>query len=306
MRGEIRYIAVSLLSTLLFGASFPFVVHAIEAYGAGSVLSSVYGVAAVMTLVFVATRYGIASATSISLSAEFFTRAVLFVGQVVPLYVALQIVDRAFLGGVFLCFFLWPALALFYVKWLTNVKVAREMSLFVAASFMVLALGFEFFEQAVLGLRSAGNVLAYLLALVAANSCSLYAAVTRRFGHKGKGNAMTPVLCLLVAICGLAMSAGNPEHTAFVFSWPLMLVGVATGIAHVLWDTSVRRGNALLASVLASFSPWVAIFCASVLVGVGLVEHLEECLLLLLLAWISIALVLVPLRSAKANEPRLR
>ena len=293
MRAEIRYTAVSLLSTLLFGASFPFVVHAIEAYGAGSVLSSVYGVAAVMTLVFVATRYGIASAASISLSAEFFTRAVLFVGQVVPLYVALEIVDRAFLGGVFLCFFIWPALALFYVKWLTNVRVAREMALFVAASFMVLALGFEFFEQGCMGRPSAGSVLAYGLALVAANSCALYAAVTRRFGYKGRGNAMTPSLCLLVAFCGLAMSAGNQDLHAFVFFWPLILVGVATGIAHVLWDTSVRRGNALLAAVVASLTPWIAIFCASVCIGVALVEHLEECALLVSLAGISTAIAVV-------------
>lgn len=297
MSGSTRYTVLSLLSVLLVGSSFPVVVHSIEACGAGSVLTSVYGVAALVTFVFVAWRHGFSSALSVPLSAEIFTRAVLFLGQSVPLYVALEVVDRGFLGGVFLCFFLWPVFALFYVKWLTNVKVARELTLFLGATFMILALGVEFFEQAVVGLAMPRNITAYILALIAANSCALYVAVTRRFGSKGKGEAMTPVFCLLAAMSGVALTIGNPDRHVFVSSGSLVLVGGAIGAAQVLWDASVRRGNAFVASVIACCTPWIAILSASFFMGIGLVDNIYECGSLLGLAMMAMASIVMSPRS---------
>jgi drug/metabolite transporter (DMT)-like permease len=284
------------------GGSFPVIVHSIQAYGAGSVLTSVYGGAAFVTLMLVACRQGISSILSGSLSVELFTRGVLFLGQVVPLYVALEIVDRAFLGGVFLCFFLWPVLALFYIKWLTEVRVARELALFVGASLMFVALAVEFFEQGLLGVAMSQNVVAYGLALVAANSCALYAAVTRRYGCQGQGDVMTPVVCLAAAVGGVVISMGSSDGHIFFFSWPLVLIGGATGLAQLLWDTSVRRGNGFVASALACLTPWIAIFSAGTLTGVFLVEHLQECALLLVLALLSMAFVVMVPRSVGVDN----
>ena len=302
MSGHPRYIVLALLSTILMGGSFPVIVHSIQAYGAGSVLTSVYGGAAFVTLMLVACRQGISSILSGSLSVELFTRGVLFLGQVVPLYVALEIVDRAFLGGVFLCFFLWPVLALFYIKWLTEVRVARELALFVGASLMFVALAVEFFEQGLLGVAMSQNVVAYGLALVAANSCALYAAVTRRYGCQGQGDVMTPVVCLAAAVGGVVISMGSSDGHIFFFSWPLVLIGGATGLAQLLWDTSVRRGNGFVASALACLTPWIAIFSAGTLTGVFLVEHLQECALLLVLALLSMAFVVMVPRSVGVDN----
>ena len=302
MSGHPRYIVLALLSTILMGGSFPVIVHSIQAYGAGSVLTSVYGGAAFVTLMLVACRQGISSILSGSLSVELFTRGVLFLGHVVPLYVALEVVDRAFLGGVFLCFFLWPVLAVFYIKWLTEVRVARELALFVGASLMFVALAVEFFEQGLLGLAMSRNVVAYGLALVAANSCALYAAVTRRYGCQGQGDVMTPVVCLAAAVVGAVISMGSSDRHIFSFSWPLVLIGGATGLAQLLWDTSVRRGNGFVASALACLTPWIAIFSAGTLTGVFLVEHLQECALLLVLALLSMAFVVMVPRSVGVDN----
>lgn len=293
MAGSPRYIVLALLSALLMGGSFPVVVHAIRVCGVGSVLTTVYGVAALVTLVLVAGRHGMSSLLSVSLSVEFFTRAVLFLGQIVPLYVALAVVDRAFIGGVFLCFFVWPVLALFYMQWLTKVKVVRELTLFVGASFMFVALAVEFFEQGLVGLAMSRNVAAYGLALVAANSCALYTAVIRRFGCQGQGDVLTPIVCLLAAVGGVALSIGSPDTHVFSFSWPLVLIGGATGLAQVFWDTSVRRGDGIITSILACFTPWIAIFSASTMTGVVLVENIQESALLLALGLLSMGLVVV-------------
>jgi drug/metabolite transporter (DMT)-like permease len=289
MSGSLRYVAFSLLSALLYGACFPVIVPSISSFGVGGALTSIYGVAAFVTLVFVLRGHRRHSMLYGVFSVEFLTRAVLFIGQIIPLYVAFELVDRAFIGGVFLCFFLWPVLAMFYVRCLTPVKVARELSLFVGAIFLVVALGAEFLEQGLMGLAGSDTVVAYCLALIAANSCALYAAVVRRFGYKGGGDAMIPVLCLLVACCGVVMTIANPERDDSFLAWPLVVVGVATGCAHLLWDTSVRRGNGLVACAIACFTPWIAILFTSLLLGVELVEHIEERVLLLTLAAVSIA-----------------
>ena len=85
------------------------------------------------------------------------------------------------------------------------------------------------------------------------------------------------------------MTIANPERDDSFLAWPLVVVGVATGCAHLLWDTSVRRGNGLVASAIACFTPWIAILFTSLLLGVQLVEHIEERALLLTFASVSIA-----------------
>jgi drug/metabolite transporter (DMT)-like permease len=299
------YTMLSLVSAILCGVSFPVAVDAIGMWGAGGVLATVYAVAAVVTFGIVAGRYGVRATLRAKFSAlrlpELLLRMILFLGYVGPLYIALEIVDRAFLGGVFLCFFVWPVLSFAYFSWLANVKTSRRLALCVGASCMVLALAVEFREQAFVGLSDQRNIVAYVLAFIAANSCALYAAVTRRFRSTEQGDVLAPILCLSVALCGVVVSLGSPHGPFFVSSWGLGLLGCVTGLAQLFWDAGVRRGDAFVATAAAYLTPWIGILFASAFLGVSLVDRVQESGTLLLLALFSLGTVIGACRTETAS-----
>jgi drug/metabolite transporter (DMT)-like permease len=100
------------------------------------------------------------------------------------------------------------------------------------------------------------NPTAYLLALLAAVSWSLYSTLTRRWTQPGQDGAIEFFLPATGLIL-LLIRAFWPEATTWTGRAvvEVAVLGGITALAYALWDVAMRRGDLLLVAACSYFTP---------------------------------------------------
>ncbi|GKX50099.1 aromatic amino acid DMT transporter YddG [Budvicia aquatica] len=108
------------------------------------------------------------------------------------------------------------------------------------------------------------NLLAYLLAIIAAVAWSLYSNLVRIYCH-GKG--VLPLFLFVTAACLWIMTPIFSQLPTKMIPQDaileLLLMGATTAIAYVCWDMAMRKGNITLVAALSYFTPLFSILIAS-------------------------------------------
>jgi drug/metabolite transporter (DMT)-like permease len=115
-----------------------------------------------------------------------------------------------------------------------------------------------------------GNLVAYILALVAAVSWALYSNLTRRSSPPGSGGAVE-LFILVTGLVLLAIRLLTTEPTG----WKLAAVGevaalaAITTLAYSLWHVTMRKGNLLLVVAYSYFTPLFSTLVRCAYLGVS-------------------------------------
>jgi drug/metabolite transporter (DMT)-like permease len=232
-----RYTLLGSISILMWGSILPLVRLACEAHGVLATLVVAQGLAGVLGTTVMLYRGVLPRSITTYLSAPFLLRLALFVSHVMLIYSAVHVVERASMPGVLFCNYLWPTLVLVYSISFANLKVLRMGLFSLGISTALLALFVEFGISAFGVPVSQGDLEAYLLAFLAANSWGIYSAVTRRWGDRSGGSAVTPLFLLLCGVIGVGLQfyLDSPLRLGDTVSAAAVGVGLCNFIAYLCW-----------------------------------------------------------------------
>lgn len=139
----------------------------------------------------------------------------------------------------------------------------------------------------------AGNPAAYALGLVAALSWALYSNLARRWTAPDSGGGV-PVFVIATALVFALLRLFYPEESGWSVRVivEIALLGVATALAYLFWDTAMRKGDVILVASCSYLTPALAtaLACAYLWVVPG-VKLWLGCLFIMggsLLSWRSI------------------
>ena len=121
--------------------------------------------------------------------------------------------------------------------------------------------------------RNELDIIAYLLAFVAAIFWALYSTLSRKFGEDTGKSAVIPLFQLTVGLVlpfsfipGMGAWQNIDLETALIFFAYCLL----QFIAYLCWDHGMRNGNVVSLSLCADFMPWLSLITAYVLLGTNI------------------------------------
>ena len=221
----------------------------------------------------------------------------LFVLYMFALYQAIGLAtDRTQVLEIGMVNYLWPSLTILFSLILLH-KKARFLlipgtMLALLGIFLVLTQGTTV-SWISLSQHVRDNPLPFSLALAAAVSWGLYSNLTRRWTEPDSGGAVaffmlaTGIVLLLLRLLSEESSAWNLRALIEV-----LFLGLATALAYVCWDVSMRKGDVVLVAAGSYFTPFFSTLISCIYLdiqaGVGL---WAGCLLLVvgsLLSWASV------------------
>lgn len=117
-----------------------------------------------------------------------------------------------------------------------------------------------------------GNIVPYLLALIAAVSWGLYSTLARKWASEDNEGAV-PIFLLFTAIVLLALRIYFPEKTVWSLRAIKELIYMAffpTFLAYSFWDMAMRRGNILLVASLSYLTPLLSVYISSIYLKISI------------------------------------
>lgn len=113
------------------------------------------------------------------------------------------------------------------------------------------------------------NPVAYGLGFVAAVSWGLYSNLARRWGD-AKSSGGVQLFTLGAGIAFLAIGFFWPENGAWSVRTAIEVgfLGIATALAYVFWDISMRAGNMVLVAASSYLTPLFSTIASSIYLGV--------------------------------------
>jgi drug/metabolite transporter (DMT)-like permease len=113
------------------------------------------------------------------------------------------------------------------------------------------------------------NPAAYGLGFVAAVSWGLYSNLARRWGNAKSGGAVQ-LFTLGTGIAFLLIGLFRPETGSWNVRTAVEVgfLGIATALAYVFWDTSMRAGNMVLVAASSYLTPLFSTIVSSIYLGV--------------------------------------
>jgi drug/metabolite transporter (DMT)-like permease len=101
-----------------------------------------------------------------------------------------------------------------------------------------------------------GNPAAYALALAAAIAWALYSNLARRWSAPESGGAVELFLPATgLVLLALRFVVSEPTDWTFRSVGEASALAAMTGLAYVLWDVAMRKGNLLLVVACSYFTP---------------------------------------------------
>lgn len=116
------------------------------------------------------------------------------------------------------------------------------------------------------------NPAAYSFALAAAISWALYSNLARRWSEPESGGAVELFLPVTgLVLLALRLMINEPTGWSFRAIGEVSVLAAVTGLAYVLWDAAMRKGNLLLVVACSYFTPLLstAVSCAYLKVSPG-------------------------------------
>ena len=168
--------------------------------------------------------------------------------------------------------YLWPALTLLFSLPLLGKRAgaglvpATLLALF--GVFLVLTPGASFSWRSFLANLSS-NPAAYALGLTAAVSWALYSNLTRRWGEDASSNAVL-LFTLGTGAAFWLVRFFHPEPGAWTAraAAEAALLALGTGLAYLLWDIAMRRGDLVLVASCSYLTPFLSTLVSCVYLGV--------------------------------------
>jgi drug/metabolite transporter (DMT)-like permease len=222
----------------------------------------------------------------------------LFVAYMLFLFLAIGLAaDHQQVLEVGLLNYLWPVLTVLLSVSLLRVPAGRLLvpgaGLALMGTFLVLTHEQQMIWHVILK-NVASNPAPYALGLMAACFWALYSVLTRRWA-KGRADGAIDVFLptTAVALLALALLENRPRAWQIRSLAEASFLGIATYYAYGLWDTAMRRGDALLVAVGSYATPLLSTIVTCLYLAVNPGERLwVGCGLLIigsLLSWYSLA-----------------
>lgn len=210
--------------------------------------------------------------------------------------------DREQLLEIALVNYLWPALTILFslplLKKRCSFRLLPGTALALTGVFLVMTQGAGF-SWVSLREHLQVNPGAYALAMAAAVSWALYSNLARRWSGPESGGAVE----LFLPATGLVLLALRLATTEPA-NWTGQAIGEAsglaavTGLAYVLWDFAMRKGNLLLVAACSYFTPLLSTVVSCIYLKVSPGPKLWiGCLLLVsgsIITWSSVSERLLP------------
>jgi drug/metabolite transporter (DMT)-like permease len=184
----------------------------------------------------------------------------LFIAYMLLLFLAIGLADnRQQVLEIGLLNYLWPVLTVLLSVWLLGAPAGRLLvlgaGLALLGTFLVLTHNAQLTWQRVTE-HVFTNPTPYVLGLTAALCWALYSVLTRRWAAGRADGAIDVFLpTTALALVGLAFVTHEPRLWQVRPLAEASFLGVATYFAYGLWDTAMRRGEALLVAVGSYITP---------------------------------------------------
>jgi drug/metabolite transporter (DMT)-like permease len=172
--------------------------------------------------------------------------------------------------------YLWPALTL-----ILSVPILGKRASWILVPGLVLSLGGVVLGKISVssdagsgishGLDHYLNFQAYGLALIDALCWALYSNYSRRFSHP-EGSSPVAIFMLASSI-PLYMAGefrGEPMNAGGIENFYLLLWACTSGVAFLLWDVGMRRGNVVAISACSMAIPLISTVITATCTGIGL------------------------------------
>jgi drug/metabolite transporter (DMT)-like permease len=221
----------------------------------------------------------------------------LFVAYMLFLFLAIGMAeDRQQVLEVGLLNYLWPVLTVLLSVSLLRAPASRFLlpgaGLALLGTFLVLTHNAQLTWHMLTG-HVFSNPTPYVLGLMAAFSWAFYSVLTRRWAAGRADGAVDVFLpTTALALVGLAIFINEPRQWQVRPLAEAGFLGVATYHAYGLWDTAMRRGEALLVAVGSYITPLLSTIVTCLYLAVVPGERLWiGCGLLIigsLLSWYSL------------------
>jgi drug/metabolite transporter (DMT)-like permease len=168
--------------------------------------------------------------------------------------------------------FLWPLLTLLFTVPIQKAKASGWLYfglLFSLAGIVVATLGSEVSDFAAFRSNLTGNILPYLIGLLAAASWALYSNFSRRLAGESNGGVGYFILTTGLLLGAISLTVSEPRNfSGHVFMQMSYQALFATFLATILWDTAMRKGNIVLVSIVSNFLPLLTVVVSALLLGV--------------------------------------
>jgi drug/metabolite transporter (DMT)-like permease len=207
------------------------------------------------------------------LNPYFYARWLFFCLHEGLLVLAVSMVQKQNMPFVILLNYLWPTAIILCSVLLAGVRITRWPWFIFGTLIVMTAMSIEIIGPAgissdLFAVRS--DCLAYALVVTGAFSWGFYSAFSRTHGDATGAGGVIPLFQLSLGIPA-AFLPGATWH-----GMTPLLAGVLAGycviqvLAYLSWDHGMRRGNVVILSLFADFIPWLSLFAAHAMLGVGL------------------------------------
>lgn len=173
--------------------------------------------------------------------------------------------------------YLWPALTLLLAIPILNKRATWWLAPGLAAVLVGIALAkiSTAPQGTTTGAFAHLNVLAYSFAILDAIAWALYSNLSRKLSNP-LGASAVPVYMLITSVGLLTASyMSEPASTASLADWYFLVAwAIATGLAYLLWDVGMRRGNVITISATSMFTPLLSTLITAIMSGHGVSSSL--------------------------------
>ena len=270
-----RYSLLGLVAILLWSTTIAFSRSLTEQLGTLTAAFWIYTLAGLLGMLMAILQPGGSWRKMFSLPRSYLWGCgALFVIYIAALYLAVgSASNRTQVIAVGLLNYLWPGLSLAFsvpiLKRKASPWLAAGIVLALAGVWLATTAGSSDSDNA-LAFISAGSLLPYSLALLAAASWGLYSNLSRRWGGEEEGGAVPLFLLASGLLLGILRLA-SPETSTWSTSALLELgyMALLPGmLAYVLWDVAVRKGNLILVASLSYLTPLLSTLFTILVLGV--------------------------------------
>jgi len=204
---------------------------------------------------------------------EFYFRILLFLGNIVFLFLALHIVERKNLPLITLINYLWPTTTML-LSFVILKQQCNKFLLLLGSTLVIIGLGVEILGTQIFEIidspQSLNTILGAIFALIGGSLWALYAVMNRKWGALAGESAAIPFIMLVssISLIPLIFIFEKSPIISDEILFPSLYLMISPYLANLCWDLGTRKGNIVILSLLADALPWASLTVASLYLGI--------------------------------------